>query len=295
MPFGIKIISQNCQGLVETLGKYRTSVNPGLHFYIPGIQRIWQISLAMRPVRLPDYSVITKDNAEISASVTLNYHVTDAVKFQYENTDSVESMAQLVRGHLRDIIGRMDLNDALGSTAKINRELSEAIGDLTSIYGINVDRLNIDELKPSPSIQAAMDTQLEADRKRVATISKAEGDAKYVELSTKAKNEALVNTAQAEAQSIRIRAEAEAARIAMINDALAKVDSNYFQNQSIQAFQDLANSPANLIVAPTDDASKYGQLAPIAKVFGNAEVQAEQVAHAPMPTVESSTKATDIK
>lgn len=267
MPFGIKIISQNCQGLIETLGKYRSSVTPGLHFYVPFIQRVRQVSLAMRPIRLPDYSVITKDNAEISASVTLNYHVTDAVKFQYENTDSVESMAQLVRGHLRDIIGRMDLNDALGSTAQINRELSEAIGDLTSIYGINVDRLNIDELKPSKSIQTAMDTQLEADRKRVAAISNAQGDAKSIELTTKAKNDALVNTATAEAQAIRIRAEAEAARIATISAALSKVDANYFQSQSIEAFQQLANSPANLIVAPTDEAAKYGQIAPIAKVF----------------------------
>lgn len=267
MPFGIKIISQNCQGLVETLGKYRSSVNPGLHFYVPFVQHIRSVSLAMRPVRLPDYSVITKDNAEISASVTLNYHVTDAVKFQYENTDSVESMAQLVRGHLRDIIGRMDLNDALGSTAQINRELSEAIGDLTSIYGINVDRLNIDELKPSPSIQAAMDTQLEADRKRVATISQAQGNAKSIELSNKAQNEAMVNTAKAESESIRIKAAAEAARIATISAAIAQVDNNFFQNQSIQAFQELAKSDANLIVAPTDDAAKFGQIAPLAKMF----------------------------
>lgn len=271
MPFGIKIITQNCQGLVETLGKYRSSVNPGLHFYIPFIQRIHQVSLAMRPIRLPDYSVITKDNAEISASVTLNYHVTDAIKFQYENTDSVESMAQLVRGHLRDIIGRMDLNDALGSTAQINRELSEAIGDLTSIYGINVDRLNIDELKPSPSIQAAMDTQLEADRKRVAAISNAQGDAKSIELTTKAKNDALVNTATAEAQAIKIRAEAEASRIATISNALNSVSANYFQNQSINAFRDLANSSANLIITPTDDANNYGQIAPLAKVFNQTK------------------------
>lgn len=267
MAFGIKIISQNCQGLVETLGKYRSTVNPGLHLYIPFIQRIHQVSLAMSPIRLPDYSVITKDNAEISASVTLNYHVTDSFKFQYENTDSVESMAQLVRGHLRDIIGRMDLNDALGSTAQINRELSEAIGDLTSIYGVNVDRLNIDELKPSPSIQTAMDTQLEADRKRVATISRAEGDAKSIELSTKASNDALVNTAKAQAQAIMIKAQAEATRIETINKALANVDNNYFQNQSIQAFNQLANSSANLIVTPSDSPLNYGQIAPLAKMF----------------------------
>jgi len=117
---GIRIVRQNNEGLVETLGKYKHTVLPGVHFYLPGIQKIRTVSLAMSPLALPNYSVITKDNADVSASLTLNYHVTNAVKYQYENTDSVESMAQLVRGHLRYIIGRMDLNQALGSTAKIN-------------------------------------------------------------------------------------------------------------------------------------------------------------------------------
>ena len=166
-----KIVPQNNAGLVETLGKYRTRKEAGLHFYVPFVQRIRNVSLAMRPLRLPYYSVITADNADIKASVTLNYHVTDAVKYMYENTDSVESMAQLVRGHLRDIIGRMELNEALGSTTKINIQLASAIGDLTNTYGINVDRINIDELRPSASIQEAMDKQLTADRERVATIA----------------------------------------------------------------------------------------------------------------------------
>ena len=143
MPLGIKIVSQNCQGLVEMFGKYQHTVESGLHFYIPIVQNIRTVSLAMQPIELPHYSIITKDNAEVSTSITLNFHVTNAVKYEYNNTDSVESMAQLVRGHLRDIIGRMDLNDALGSTANINADLSAAIGDLTNTYGINVDRINI--------------------------------------------------------------------------------------------------------------------------------------------------------
>lgn len=122
-------------------------------------------------------------------------------------------MAQLVRGHLRDIIGRMDLNAALGSTSKINAELASAIGDLTNIYGINVDRVNIDELTPSVEIQKAMDKQLTADRERVAVIAKAEGEARNIKLTTDAKNQALVETAQAEAEATKKRADAESYRI----------------------------------------------------------------------------------
>lgn len=260
MPLGVKIVPQNNQGLVETFGKYRRSVTSGFHFYIPLIQRIRNVSLAMEPKALPNYSIITKDNADVSASLTLNYHVTDAVKFQYENTDSVESMAQLVRGHLRDIIGRMDLNEALGSTAKINQELAIAIGDLTNTYGINVDRINIDELTPSTAIQEAMDKQLTADRERVAAIAKAEGEAKSIELTTKAKNDALKATAKAEAEATRTRADAERYRIDTVQAGLSSADEKYFQNQSINAFSNLANSPTNLVVVPTDKVSDLGQL-----------------------------------
>ncbi|WP_407887304.1 SPFH domain-containing protein [Levilactobacillus sp. N40-8-2] len=258
--FGIRIVRQNNEGLVETLGKYKRSVAPGMHFYLPGFQKIRTVGLAMTPLALPNYSVITKDNADVSASLTLNYHVTNSVKFQYENTDSVESMAQLVRGHLRDIIGRMDLNQALGSTAKINQELATAIGDLTDTYGINVDRTNIDELTPSTAIQSAMDKQLTADRERVAAIAKAEGEAKSIELTTKAKNDALMATATAQAMATKTRADAEKYRIDTVNSSLETATPEFFENQSISAFSDLANSPANVVVVPTDHISDLGQI-----------------------------------
>lgn len=264
---GIRIVKQNCQGLVETLGKYTRTVDAGLHFYIPIIQRIETVNLAMHPLKLAQYSVITKDNADIEASVTLNYHVTDSQKFTYENTDSVESMAQLVRGHLRDIIGRMDLNEALGSTSKINAELASAIGDLTNIYGINVDRVNIDELTPSTEIQRAMDKQLTADRERIATIAQAEGSARNIQLTTDANNKALIETAQAKAQATKTQADAEYYRIMKIQEALNSVDSNYFRDQSLNAFKELANSNTNLVVLNKDEITELGNVPVINKMM----------------------------
>jgi len=267
MPFGIKIVPQNNVGLRENLGKYSVTVDSGIQFYVPIFQKIRRVSMAMSPLRLPNYSVITKDNADVSASVTLNYHVTDAVKYMYENTDSVESMAQLVRGHLRDIIGRMELNEALGSTALINQELSIAIGDLTNTYGINVDRINIDELTPSRAIQEAMDKQLTADRERVAAIAAAEGQARSIDLTTKAKNDALMSTAKAEADATKTRADAEKYRIDTIQEALKSADQKYFQNQSIEAFKTLGENPANTVVVPSDQAHEYGQIPVIGKLL----------------------------
>lgn len=264
---GFKTIRQNRVGLVETLGKYSREVNAGLNFYIPIIQKIRIVNLAMIPLSLQGYSVITKDNAEVQTNVTLNYHVTNAKKFEYENSDSVESMIQLVRGHLRDIIGKIELNEALGSTSKINADLSIAIGDLTDTYGIKVDRVNIDELKPSASITESMEKQIRADREKTAAIAKANGDAKSIEIEIKAKNEATVSSAKAEAEAIKAKADARAYEVQKLNDTLAKVDTKYLTAQQIQAFAALAGSNTNTVVMDQNSIGKYSDIPVTAQVM----------------------------
>ena len=262
-----RVVPKNNEGLIETLGKYSRTVKAGLVFVIPVIQRLRRVSLAMFPAEISKYSIITKDNAEITTSLTLNYLVTDSYKYFYNNTDSVKSMVELIRGHLRDIIGRMDLNDALGSTSKINSQLADAIGDLTDLYGIRVVRVNIDELLPSVEIQKAMDKQLTADREKIAAIEKAEGEAKNIELTTKAKNEALIATAKAKAEAVKTEADAEAYRINQLQASLDKASDGYFRNQSLDSFNKLASGPSNLIVVDKDDMTNLGAVPATAKIW----------------------------
>lgn len=262
-----RVVPQNNEGLIETLGKYSRTVKAGLVFVIPVIQRLRRVSLAMFPAEISKYSIITKDNAEITTSLTLNYLVTDSYKYFYNNTDSIKSMVELIRGHLRDIIGRMDLNDALGSTSKINSQLADAIGDLTDLYGIRVIRVNIDELLPSVEIQKAMDKQLTADREKIAAIEKAEGEAKNIELTTKAKNEALIATAKAKAEAVKTEADAEAYRINQLQASLDKASDGYFRNQSLDSFNKLASGPSNLIVVDKDDMTNLGAVPATAKIW----------------------------
>ena len=262
-----RVVPQNNEGLIETLGKYSRTVKAGLVFVVPVIQRLRRVSLAMFPAEISKYSIITKDNAEITTSLTLNYLVTDSYKYFYNNTDSVKSMVELIRGHLRDIIGRMDLNDALGSTSKINSQLADAIGDLTDLYGIRVVRVNIDELLPSVEIQKAMDKQLTADREKIAAIEKAEGEAKNIELTTKAKNEALIATAKAKAEAVKTEADAEAYRINQLQASLDKASDGYFRNQSLDSFNKLASGPSNLIVVNKDDMTNLGAVPATAKIW----------------------------
>lgn len=268
---GLKIIPQNNVGLIETLGKYSRTVKAGLVFIWPIFQRVRKVSLALQPLEISKYSIITKDNAEITTSLTLNYLVTDAYRYFYNNTDSVESMVQLIRGHLRDIIGRMELNEALGSTSEINAQLSKAIGDLTDVYGIQVVRVNVDELLPSPEIQRAMDKQLTADREKTAAIAKAEGEARNIELTTKAKNDALVATAKANAEAIKTQADADAYRIDKLKEALANASEGYFRNQSLDSFNQLANGNNNLVVMNKEDMTELGKIPAIKKIWDKSK------------------------
>ena len=121
--------------------------------------------------------------------------------------------------------------------------------------------------RSSVSIQEAMDKQLTADRERVATIAKAEGEARSIELTTKAKNDALMATAKAEADATKTRADAERYRIDTVQSGLAGADDKYFQNQSINAFTTLAESSANMIVVDGKQMDKLGQLPIVGKLL----------------------------
>ena len=257
---GIRIIPQNMVGMVSVLGKYQRQIQPGLHVVMPFITRVDRVDLAQVPLRLSEQSVISRDNAEVIISLSLNYHVTDPYKFTFENADSVKSMVQQSRAHLRGIIGTMDLNEVLNGTERINAALSKELGSITDAYGVNVDRINIDTIQPTPEIQESMNKQINATREREAAIARAEGEARSIELTTKAQNDALVSTAEANAKAVRLAAEAEAYRIQKANDILSTVDANYLVAQNIDAFRDVAKSPANTVIVPNTAIDALGEL-----------------------------------
>lgn len=257
---GIRIIPQNMVGMVSVLGKYQRQIQPGLHVVMPFITRVDRVDLAQVPLRLSEQSVISRDNAEVIISLSLNYHVTDPYKFTFENADSVKSMVQQSRAHLRGIIGTMDLNEVLNGTERINAALSKELGSITDAYGVNVDRINIDTIQPTPEIQESMNKQINATREREAAIARAEGEARSIELTTKSQNDALVSTAEANAKAVRLAADAEAYRIQKANDILSTVDANYLVAQNIDAFRDVAKSPANTVIVPNTAIDALGEL-----------------------------------
>lgn len=254
------IIRQNNVGLYLLLGKYKKTFDPGLHVRTPLISEVKIVSLAQQPLELDSQTVISKDNAEVHVGVSLTFHVTDAYKYAFENTNSLRSMEQQVRSDVRDIIGKMELNDVLNSAETINAQLSARIATITDVYGINVDRINIDQLDPSDQIQEAMNKLVTATRERDAQISAAEGDARATKLRTDANNEAMVTQANAKAKAVKAAADAEAYRIEKTQGALNNVSENYLVAQNIEAFRELANGSSNTVVLPSTTADKLASI-----------------------------------
>ena len=216
-------------GILERLGVYVKTLDPGFHLVIPFIYHITEIvNMKQIPLKVAEQEVITKDNVVVMISETIKYHITDVNAYVYKNKDSVLSMVQDTRAQLRGIIGNMDLNDVLNGTEKINQTLFEQLSEVTAGYGLNVDRVNIDSIQVAHDIQESMNKLLRASREKeanimeaeglkAAAIRKAEGLKEANILEAEANKQTQILEAEGKAQSERTIAEAVKDQINLIN------------------------------------------------------------------------------
>lgn len=276
----IAIVQENHEVLVTTWGKYSKTLKPGLHFVIPIMQRAIDVDKSQITLELDQETVITKDNAEVNVTVSINYHVFDTQKYVFQNQDSIESVKEQTKSELRDIIGGKDLNDILNQSNDINAKLQQALNDMTSTYGIKVDRINITNLSPIESIQEAMDKQVQADREKIATIKKAEGEAEAIERTAEANKTKVEKEADAKQYQVQAAANAEAYRIKTVNEQLAKTPDEYFLNQKIDALREIGQSKNNTIIMPTDITKALDLLPAATKIVeASKDKSANQIAN----------------
>lgn len=276
----VAIVQENHEVLVTTWGKYSKTLKPGFHFVIPIMQKAIDVDKSQITLELDQETVITKDNAEVNVTVSINYHVFDTQKYVFQNQDSIESVKEQTKSELRDIIGGKDLNDILNQSNDINAKLQQALNDMTSTYGIKVDRINITNLSPIDSIQEAMDKQVQADREKIATIKKAEGEAEAIERTAEANKTKVEKEADAKQYQVQAAANAEAYRIKTVNEQLAKTPDEYFLNQKIDALREIGQSKNNTIIMPTDITKSLDLLPAATKIVeASKDKTADQIAN----------------
>ncbi|MFY9288312.1 MAG: SPFH domain-containing protein [Alphaproteobacteria bacterium] len=250
---GVRIVPQGEEWIVERLGKYAFTFMPGLNLMIPYLDRVSQ-KIVTKDIMLdvPEQEVITKDNAVLVTNAIAFIKVTDPVKAVYGIVNFADAIRNLIMTTLRSIVGEMELDQALSSRDKIKARLRESIADEVVDWGLTVKSVEIQDIKPSPSMIKAMEMQAAAERERKAAVTKAEGEKQAAILQAEARLEAARR--DAEAQVTLAQGSAEAIKKVMAAATGADTPLLYLLGEKyIKAITQMSESPnAKTILLPAD-------------------------------------------
>ena len=195
---GVKIVPQGSKWVIQRLGKYNSTLTPGLSFIIPYFDRVaYKVTTKDIVLDIPSQDVITKDNVVIIANAVAFINIVHPEKAVYGVENYIIAIQNLVQTSLRSIIGEMQLDDALSSRDKIKATLKASISDDISDWGITLKTVEIQDINPSSTMQTAMEEQAAAERQRRATVTRADGEKQAAILEAEGRLEASMRDAKA--------------------------------------------------------------------------------------------------
>ena len=220
----IKVVPQARAYVIERLGLYQGTWEPGLHFKVPVIDRVAKrVNLKEQLVDFPPQPVITKDNVTMRIDTVVFYQITDSKSYTYNVENPIMAIENLTATTLRNIIGDMELDETLTSREVINTKMRASLDVATDPWGIKVNRVELKNIIPPAAIQEAMEKQMKAERERREAILIAEGEKKSTILVAEGKKESAILDAEAEKQAAILRAEAQKER--MIKEAEGQAEA----------------------------------------------------------------------
>jgi regulator of protease activity HflC (stomatin/prohibitin superfamily) len=246
----IRIIPQARAGVVERLGRYNKTLDPGLALVVPFVDRVKPlIDLREQVVTFQPQPVITEDNLVVQIDTVLYFTITDAKSVSYEVANPLQAIEQLTVTTLRNVIGGMTLEDSLTSRDKINTQLRVVLDEATGKWGIRINRVELKSVDPPATIQEAMEKQMRAERDKRAAILTAEGLKQSQILTAEGEQQAAVLRAEGGRQAAILRAEGEAKAIHTVFDAIHKgnPDEGLLRYTYLQILPQLAQGEANKV------------------------------------------------
>ncbi len=229
---GVRIVPQGYKWVVQRLGKYHKTLTPGLNFVIPYFDTIaYKVLTKDISLDIPGQEVITKDNAVIMTNAIAFISIIDPPKAVYGIDDYRIAITNLVQTSLRSIIGEMNLDDALSSRDLIKSRLKESISDDVAAWGIVVKTVEIQDIKPSQTMQMAMEQQAAAERSRRAVITEAEGKKTAAILNAEGSKEAAIREAEGKLEASKREAEAKKILADATREAISRVTEAIGNNQ----------------------------------------------------------------
>ncbi|WP_159798793.1 SPFH domain-containing protein [Puerhibacterium puerhi] len=285
----VRIVPQAVALIVERLGRYSRTLEPGLHLLVPFVDRVRAgVDLREQVVSFPPQPVITSDNLVVSIDTVIYFQVTDPKSAVYEIANYITAIEQLTVTTLRNVIGSMDLEQTLTSRDQINGQLRGVLDEATGRWGIRVNRVELKSIDPPASVQGSMEQQMRAERDRRAAILTAEGVKQSQILTAEGEKQSAILRAEGDAQSQVLRAEGEARAILQVFDAIhtGDADPKLLAYQYLQMLPQIANGTASkLWVVPTEFTAALGS---IAKGFGGSGVPGVPTPPAEGPAPEES-------
>ena len=256
------IVPQGSAWVIERLGKYSATWQPGLHLKTPILERVVRkISMKEQVADFEPQSVITKDNVTMNVDSVVYFQVINPEALTYGVERPIAAIENLCATTLRNIIGSMTLDETLTSREKINNETIKVLDEATNKWGIDITRVEVQNITPPKSIQEAMEKQMKAEREKRAVIltaegekqsqiTRAEGEKESAILRAEAVREERIRTAEGEAEAIRAVAEAQAKAIEMVNNA--QPSKEYLSIRSMEAAEKMANGQSTKIIVPSE-------------------------------------------
>ena len=261
---GVRIVPQARAGVVERLGRYARTLDPGLTLIVPFIDRVKPlIDLREQVVTFPPQPVITEDNLVVGIDTVIYFTVTDPKAATYEVANPLQAIEQLTVTTLRNVIGGLTLEETLTSRDNINSQLRVVLDEATGKWGIRVNRVELKSVEPPRTVQEAMEKQMRAERDRRAAILTAEGVKQSQILTAEGEKQAAVLKAEGARTSAILRAEGESKAIETVFQAIhdGAPDERLLSYQYLQMLPQLAQGSANKIwVIPSEFNQALGNL-----------------------------------
>jgi regulator of protease activity HflC (stomatin/prohibitin superfamily) len=260
----VRIVPQARAGVIERLGRYQRTLEPGLAVVVPFIDRVRPlIDLREQVVSFPPQPVITEDNLVVNIDSVIYYQVTDPRAATYEIANYIQAIEQLTVTTLRNVSGGMTLEQTLTSRDQINAALRTVLDEATGKWGIRVNRVELKAVDPPATIQEAMEKQMRAERDKRAAILQAEGYKQSQILSAEGEKQSAILRAEGQREAQALNAEGQAKAIATVFDAIhaGNPDPKLLAYQYLQILPQIAQGDANKVwIIPSEITKALGDL-----------------------------------
>ncbi len=269
----IRIVQPYQKGVVERLGRYQRTVQPGLTLIIPFVDSIQKVDMREQVVDVPPQEVITKDNVVVTVDAIVYFEATDPVKLVYNVADFYNAATKLAQTNLRNVIGELELDTALTSRDHINTRLREVLDEATDKWGVRVVRVEIKRIDPPADITQSMHQQMKAEREKRAAILESEGDRQSQILSAEGQAEAVKRVADAERYKLEVEATGQGNAITTVFNAIkdAEPDNRLIAIQYLEALKVMADGEASKIFLPYEASGVLGALGGVKELFNDQD------------------------